>query len=296
MSADIHPFQGAILSASACELGEGPTFDPHTGTAWWFNIIGKQLHELHVESGEKRVHDLPFLGSVLARIDGERQLVCSDEGLFIRDAKTGAFTPYLQLEADKPGNRSNDGRVHPSGSLWIGTMGRKAEDRAGSIYHVRQGKVTRLYDGVSIPNAICFSPDGATGYYVDTRINRLMRVALDAATGLPTGEPAVLIDQNGKPGGMDGAVCDAEGRIWNARWGQAAVDCYAPDGNHLARHAVPARQPSCPAFFGADATRILVTTAREGMNEDVLKSDPQAGNLIDLGIAVKGRFEPDYLI
>lgn len=296
MTAEVIPFNGSVLSAAASELGEGPTFDPHTGKAWWFNIVGSELHELDTASGETQVHPLPFMGSVLARIDTGRQLIATDKGLFIRDTVSGEFSPYLELEADKPGNRSNDGRVHQSGALWIGTMGRKAEDGAGAIYHVAKGTVTRLFDRISITNAICFSPDGATGYFVDTKINQLMQVALDARTGLPTGEPSVLIDNNGKPGGMDGAVCDGEGKIWNARWGAGVVDSYAPDGTLLARYEVPAKQPSCPAFFGKDADRLLVTSAWQGMDAAARKSDPKAGNLIDLGISVKGRFEPDYLL
>ena len=293
---DTHSFQGKILSSRSCELGEGPTYDPHTDTAWWFNILGRELHELNVATGELKVHDLPFLASVLARIDADRQLIATDQGLFIRNTADGSFEPYVKLEADKPGNRSNDGRVHPSGSLWIGTMGRTAEDGAGSIYHVGKGKVTRLFDSISIPNSICFSPDGAIGYYVDTRVNRIMRVSLDATTGLPTGEASVFIDNNGQPGGSDGSVCDAEGNVWNARWGASAVDCYSPEGKHLARYSLPTKRTSCPAFFGKNADRLFVTTAWEGADEAERAADPQCGFTFDLGISVRGRFEPAYLL
>ncbi|MGO7668266.1 SMP-30/gluconolactonase/LRE family protein, partial [Rhizobium ruizarguesonis] len=38
---------------------------------------------------------------------------------------------------------------------------------------VASGKVTKIFNGISIPNSICFSPDGKIGYYTDSRINRL---------------------------------------------------------------------------------------------------------------------------
>ncbi|RVP93262.1 SMP-30/gluconolactonase/LRE family protein, partial [Sinorhizobium meliloti] len=85
---DLVPFSGRTLSEAASELGEGPTFDPGTGTAWWFNITGRELHELHLESGRKAIHPLPFLGSVLAVIDPLRQLIASDQGLFVRDTES----------------------------------------------------------------------------------------------------------------------------------------------------------------------------------------------------------------
>lgn len=292
---DLYPFKGSVFSDRPCELGEGPTYDAATNTAYWFNILGRELHELNLTSGEARVHALPFMGSVLARIDDERQLVASDQGLMIRDRRTGRFERYLELEPAHMGNRSNDGRVHPSGSLWIGTMGLKAQNGAGSIYHVAKGTVTRLFPGISIPNAICFSPDGAIGYYTDTRNSTIFRVPLDPATGLPNGEASVFVE-GGAPGGADGAVCDADGYVWNARWGQSAVDRYAPDGKHVARYQLPSLRTSCPAFFGEKADRMFVTTAFEGASADERAADPQAGFAFELGITVNGRLEPPYIL
>ena len=292
----IHTFEGKILSSTLCELGEGPSFDPDTDTLWWFDILGKTLHELEIESGKERAHPLPVMGSVLARIDSERQLIASDQGLFIRNRNSGALTPYAELEPDKPGNRSNDGRTHPSGSLWIGTMGRQAEDGAGAIYHVAGGKVTKLFENLSIPNSICFSPDGSIGFYVDTRVNRLMRVPLDPATGLPAGEAVVLIDTSDEPGGMDGSVCDLEGHIWNARWGEGAIDQYDASGYRVARYLLPARRTTCPVFVLEGAGRLAVTSSWEGLSETERAADPLAGALFELDIPVRGAADPTFRI
>jgi sugar lactone lactonase len=293
---DIHDFQGSILCNTASMLGEGPTYDPDTDTVWWFNILGKELHELNLETGRKAVHELPMMASVLARVDAERQLLATEQGLFVRDIASGALTFYAALEADKPENRSNDGRTHISGALWISTMGKRAELQAGAIYHVANGHVTKIFDGISIPNSICFSPDGSFGYFTDTRISRLMRVLVDPATGLPAGEPTVLVDSMDDTGGIDGSVCDADGYIWNARWGSGFVDRYSPDGLRIERYRVPAMQPSCPAFIGRNADRLVVTTAWEGLDENARSMQPEAGALMELGITVKGMFDPAFAI
>ncbi|TGT03641.1 SMP-30/gluconolactonase/LRE family protein, partial [Mesorhizobium sp. M2D.F.Ca.ET.171.01.1.1] len=109
-----------------------------------------------------------------------------------------------------------------------------------------------------------------------------------------SGKAEVFIDSTGVDGGIDGSVCDAEGHIWNARWGEGAVDRYDTDGNHIARYAVPAGQTTCPAFVGPDASRLLVTSARENLDEDALAANPQHGLTFELGVEVKGRFEPLY--
>lgn len=293
---EIYEFEGKTLCNTSSVLGEGPTYDPDTDTVWWFNILGKELHELNLSTEKKKVHPLPMMASVLARIDANRQLLATEEGLFVRDIGSGNLTFYAAFENDNPENRSNDGRTHPSGALWISTMSKRAEPQAGAIYHVAGGRVTKIFSGISIPNSICFSPDGTIGYYTDTRISRLMRVMVDPHTGLPTGEPIVMVDSMDDPGGIDGSVCDADGYIWNARWGAGVVDRYSPDGLRIARYKVPAAQPSCPAFIGVNADRLAVTTAWEGLDDTARSSQPQAGALLELGVTVKGVFDPVYLL
>ena len=157
-----------ILSDRHCQLGEGCTYDPATDTAWWFDIVERTLLQADLASGAVTTHTLPWMASVVAFIDDGRQLLATENGLYIRDIADGRLTLHVPLEADNAATRSNDGRVHPCGALWIGTMGRKAEDGAGAIYHFGGGELRRLYSGISIPNAICFSPDGATAYFTDS--------------------------------------------------------------------------------------------------------------------------------
>jgi sugar lactone lactonase YvrE len=118
----------------------------------------------------------------------DRQVIATETGLHLRQVATGELELITPIEAENPTTRSNDGRVHPCGALWFGTMGKSAEKHAGAIYHVARGKVTTLlYPDITIPNAICFSPDGAIAYFTDTMAGKLMRVAIDPETALPTG-------------------------------------------------------------------------------------------------------------
>jgi len=282
----------SILCNEHCHLGEGPTYDAATDTAWWFDILERQLFEANIGSGVIRIHQLGKMASALARIDVERQLIVADDGLYVRTRDDGAMQLYRQLEADNPRTRSNDARVHPSGTFWIGTMGRRAEQGMGAIYALHGGEISRLFPNVTIPNAICFSPDGATGYFADTDENVLYRVAVDPSIGLPTSAPEVLLRHRGV-GGIDGAVVDADGLIWNARWGGGCVDIYDPHGTRLRSLQVPALQSSCPAFVGPDFSRLLVTSAWQDMDEAARAADPDHGRTFILEAAARGRPEPD---
>ncbi len=282
----------SVLCTERCHLGEGPTYDAAADTAWWFDILEGRLFEAHLASRKIRIHRLGRMASALARIDAERQLIAAEDGLYIRSVAEGAMTLYCALEADNPLTRSNDARVHPSGTFWIGTMGRRAEAGAGAIYALHRGAISQLFAEITIPNAICFSPDGALGYFADTAKNELYRVALDPLTGLPRGAPEILLKHRGI-GGLDGAVVDADGLIWNARWGGGCIDVYHPAGEHLRSLQVPARQSSCPAFVGADLSRLLVTSAWQGMDATARANDPEHGRTFLMEAAVRGRPEPN---
>lgn len=281
-----------ILSEHHCQLGEGCTYDPASDTAWWFDILNRTLFQADLASGAVATHALPAMGSVLAFIDDTHQLLATDNGLYVRDMTDGHLTLHTPLESDNAATRSNDGRVHASGALWIGTMGRKAEKGAGAIYHFHRGALRVLYSGVSIPNAICFSPDGATAYFTDTSKAILHRVAIDPMNALPTGDPQTLYDHRGGVGGLDGAVVDAEGLIWNARWGGSCVDVYTPAGERVRTIAVPAKQSSCPVFVGRNFDRLLVTSAWQGMDEQARAADPHHGGTFILDVGATGRPEP----
>ena len=280
----------------ACELGEGPTYDPATNTLFWFDIVGRKLFEMPFPDGPVTVHELPVMASALAVVDEGRQLLATETGLQLRDVATGALTMVREIEADRPETRSNDARVHPCGAFWVSTMGRKAEKKAGSIYWYFRGELRQLYPDITIPNAICFSPDGATAYFAETARNLLYRVACDPETGLPVGEPALLLDHRGQKGGIDGAVCDADGLLWNARWGAGRLDGYRPDGSHVTSYDLPATQTSCPAFAGAHAEQMAVTSAWQNMDEKARAADPQAGQLFLVAARFRGRFEPKAVL
>lgn len=267
------------LPAECCELGEGPHYDRANDSAWWFDIVGKALFEHRFTTGETRRHDLPRMASVVAAIDEASQLVAMEDGIYLRRKAKGELSLLAPLEADKPANRSNDGRVHPSGRLWIGTMGKNAEWQAGAIYWFDGRQVRTLFRRITIPNSICFSPDGRTGYFADTAVNTVWRVQLDASSGLPIGEPEPFLSEKDLPlgGYFDGSVTDADGVLWNAAWGGGSVSGFAPDGALVRTLELPAAQTSCPCFVGPEFDRMLVTSAWQGYTAAARAADPGAG-------------------
>ncbi|CAM5450905.1 L-arabinolactonase [Mycolicibacterium aubagnense] len=285
----------SVLSDYVCELGEGPSYDEATGSLYWFNIVHGQLLE-RSRSGATKAHQLGQMASALAVVDDKRQLVFAETGLHLRDTATGKLTLHTPIEADNKGTRSNDARVHPCGAFWLGTMSKTHEKKAGAIYWFFKGELRKLYDGITVPNSIAFSEDGTVAYYVDSDEKLLMRVDCDPANGLPLGEPKLFGDHRQNAGYVDGSVVDRDGILWNACWGASAVNAYAPDGKLVRSIPMPVTQPSCPAFVGASADRLAVTSAWADQDEAQRAADPDAGKTFVIDFPVRGRFEPRVLI
>jgi sugar lactone lactonase YvrE len=250
----------ALFDPTPCALGEGPMWHPERQALFWFDILNARLH------GERRSWDFPELVSAAGWVDCDRLLIASETRLLIFDVRDGGTETLCSLDAGNAGTRSNDGRADPQGGFWIGTMGKAAEPGAGAIWRWHRGELRRLYPGITIPNAICFAPDGGAAFFTDTPTRQVMRVALDA-DGWPEGQTKVAIDLRGTGENPDGAVTDAEGRLWVALWGSSRVACFTPDGREVASVSVPSPHTSCPAFGGPGLRDLFVTTAREGLAE-----------------------------
>ncbi|MFG6138247.1 SMP-30/gluconolactonase/LRE family protein [Halomonas sp. B23F22_10] len=280
-----------MAAASGCELGEGPQWHAASGRLVWCDILGRRLHWLEVASGETGVIDLDHMASLAAPLDDGGMLVVGEDRLSRQDPASGAIERLMGFEADNAATRSNDARVDRHGSLWLSSMGRGAEDGAGSLYRLHRGELSRLRSGLTIPNAICFSPQGEHAHFADTARGIVYRWALDAE-GWPVGEPEPWGDVTRREGNPDGAVIDAEGAMWLALWGAGRVVRLDREGREIGAISVPVSQPSCPAFGGPGLASLYITTAREGMSAEQRAREPGAGDLFVADLAVPGLAEP----
>jgi sugar lactone lactonase len=286
----------SILSETPCALGEGPSYDVRTDTLFWFDILGQKLHGHDFKTGKQSISNLPVMASAIFSIDDARQLVLSEQGFHTRFRETAILALHTPVEIDNSLTRSNDARAHQCGAIWFGTMAKDESEGAGKFYHFYKGKLTVLIDSATIPNSICFSPKGDFAYYVDTPTHQMMRMPIDPQTALPTGKPELFYEHSGK-GWIDGSVCDADGNIWNARWGAGEVACISPEGKVTQTIDIPlATQTSCPAFVGKNLDRMAVTTANKLMSQEALNAAPDSGKTFAIDWPFKGRAEPDVHI
>jgi sugar lactone lactonase YvrE len=272
---------------SRCELGEGVFWHPLLKRLFWFDIVNQTL--LSAGPDGQLVDRFTFKDSVSAAgvIDEDRLLIAHAGALLDFSLSKDSGTPVIPFEADKPGNRPNDGRVDRTGGLWIGTMSRKggAEPTAGSLYRYRAGELVTLLSGIGIPNSTCFAPDMRTAYFTHDGIIR--KCATDPSTGLPVGEWIVFADDPDH-GVADGAVVDTEGCVWSARWKGSAVVRYTPAGKIDTIVELPVSHVTCPAFGDDDLKTLYITSARQGLSDEQLEREPLAGSTFAVRINTTG--------
>lgn len=271
-----------IFDDRSCELGEGPLWHPERQQLFWFDILNKTM--LTRENGTQNSVQFDEYVSAAGWITRDELLMASATQLFVFDLVAQTSRKVCDLEADNGITRSNDGRADPQGGFWIGTMGVNAEPGAGSIYRYYRGELRKLFGGITISNAICFTPDGQFAYFADTEKQTIWKVTLDAE-GWPNGNPEIFVDLTGDNLNPDGAVVDCNGYLWNAQWGANRVARYSSDGRMVEEVSFPAKQVSCPAFGGADQRTLFATSAAVGLDGNA------HGRTYFADVAVRGQLE-----
>ena len=255
----------AIYDDRRCELGEGAFWHPERNQLFWFDITAGRL--LTNEHGEQKSWGFGQSVSAAGFVSYDEIIIASETGLLLFNVTSGLWRNVVDIEANNAETRSNDSRADPWGGYWISTMSKTAGAGKGGIYRYYQGEVVKIVSNLTIPNSICFDFNRNRAYYSDTARQVIYVVVLDPENGSPISEPSVFADLSTPGLNPDGAITDADGFLWVALWGSSKVIKITPQGDIVGGITVPAQQPSCPVFGGADFTEMYITSAREGLGD-----------------------------
>ena len=269
------------------ELGEGPVWVERDQALWFVDIKKQQVHRFVPADGSRKSWDSPEQVGFILPAEGGGFVAGLQSGLYRFDEQSGAFDLIVEVEADKPHNRLNDGVTDPEGRVWFGTMDNGEKDKSGAFYCFARGMLRRTsIDGIAITNGPTVSPDGRILYFVDT-----LRGTIEAADILGDGElgerrPFAKIDP--KDGHPDGPTIDAEGCVWISLYAGWEVRRYAPAGELLDRIRFPVANITKLAFGGGDLRTAFATTARQLLSADAIAKQPEIGDLLEFRVDVPG--------
>jgi L-arabinonolactonase len=276
-------------------VGEGILWDSRRAVLWWTDIQGRELYRYDWTSAEMEVLDTPERVGSFGFVAGSEQLITAfASGIALYAPYERTVQWLARPDAIVAGIRFNDGRVDRRGRFWSGTMVEDAGCRAtGSLYSMDATAGIRCHvGGIGISNGLCMSPDGARLYFADSPTRTIF--VYDVIE--PAGElgPRRVFARTPAGAQPDGAAVDVDGCVWSAHWGAGCVVRYTPDGRIDRTLQVPACQPTCACFAGPGLDVLCVTSAREGLDEAALQSEPHAGAVFLYRTGVQGLPEPEY--
>src|ERR1700722_5470133 len=135
------------------ELGEGPVWVASERAVYFVDIKGPRIHRLDPETGARASWRPPAQAGFIVPARGGGVVCGLQDGLHRFDPAAGTFALLAPVEADRPGNRINDGFVDPEGRLWFGTMDDGEREATGSLYSwTGQGDPLLRDSGYAITN------------------------------------------------------------------------------------------------------------------------------------------------
>lgn len=272
-----------VVEDDSSDVGEGPIFDPRTGRLVWVDIYGGKVFEDDLATGEHLEHRIgTMVGAVAPREDRPGFVAAVADGFgFIVDGTLELTDPVLP----GPELRMNDGKVDSRGRFWAGSNEMAFAPGQGRL-HRWDGRTPSVVvaTGLVLPNGLGWDLDDTVMYVADSYANVLYSAPFRADEG-GIGRLEVLIDVAG-PGVPDGLAVDVDGCVWVAMSSGREVRRYDPAGTLIGVVPVPVSQPSS-CIFGPDG-RLYITSARNGLSEAQLATEPLAGSVFAVETGIRG--------
>lgn len=279
--------------AAHATIGESATWSAPEGALYWIDVKAPSLNRLHVASGETRSWTLGSDVGAFCLASDDGAVVALRQGVFHLDLTTGEQRRLAPPPFDPALFRFNEGGVDPGGRFWIGVMFDPLqpgpERRAAPLHSFTLKDGLRAEDDAAVlHNGMAWSADRKSFFLSHSYERTIFRFAFDPETGRLGGREvfARVGEADGIP---DGAAIDEEGGYWSALHGAGRLRRLHADGRMDHDFAVPASQPTMPAFGGGDLATLYVTTAAEKTSAS---REPCAGDVFSASSPWKGIARP----
>jgi sugar lactone lactonase YvrE len=268
---------------------------------YWTDINRFLIHRFAAATGNVKTwfFDEPVTAMILTTVPGTLAVVLGS-GLILWEPVSDTRRNYGFTLPGWPQVRCNDARADPRGSLWIGSMWNNVnadgspgdlQNGHGELFRLDPDlKVTQWRHNLGIANTVAWNPQRTAFYFGDSMANVIYRYDYDSQSGDISNERAFF---EGFPrGSPDGSAMDAEGYLWNCRYGGGCVVRVAPSGSIDRVIEMPTGNVTTCTFGGDDLRTLYITTAAAGAKP----GDRFAGGLFALQTEMDGLAENRFLL
>jgi len=241
--------------------GEGAVWHAAENALYWTDINRFLIHRFDADSGSVKTwfFDEPVTAMILTSVPATLAVVLGSR-LILWEPARDTRRDYAFKLPGWPKVRCNDARADPRGSLWIGSMWNNVnadgspgtlENGHGALYRVDPDlKVKEFRNGLGIANTVAWNAQRTAFYFADSMANLIYQYDYDATNGDITNERTFFRDFN--RGAPDGSAMDAEGFLWNCRYGGSCIVRVAPNGAIDRVVEMPTPNVTTCTFGGAD--------------------------------------------
>jgi sugar lactone lactonase YvrE len=266
-------------------------------SCFWLDIPVGKIYEYKMLDKRLLCSDLSVMASKLVKGRNNCLVLGFKGGVgrlsLAEDVNPAALKLITDLNCNWNTHRCNDGVCDSEGDFWISTTGLAHEAAAGAVFRVSAaGIVEKKIRNVTIPNGMVWSLDKTRLFFIDSPEGTISSFYYDASTGRLRKEGVVarIPREMGLP---DGMAIDAEGNVWVALYGGYGVAGIDVKTGDIVRHiAVPVPNVTSCAFAGSRLEQLVITTSKQGMNAEALKTYPESGHTFIAEPGVCG--VPDY--
>jgi sugar lactone lactonase YvrE len=293
--------QPVCVAPTGDVCGEGAVWHAAETTVYWTDINRFLIHRYEAASGNVKTwfFDEPVTAMILTTVPGTLAVVLGS-GLILWEPASDARRNYGFALPGWPKVRCNDARADPRGSLWIGSMWNNVnadgspgeiEKGHGALYRLDPDlKVTQCRANLGIANTLAWNAQHTAFYFADSMANVIYQYDYDSEIGAICNERPFFA---GFPrGAPDGSAMDAEGYLWNCRYGGGCVVRVAPNGAVERVVEMPTENVTTCTFGGEDLRTLYITTAAAGAKP----GNRFAGALFALATETAGQAENRFVL
>jgi len=279
-------------------LGESPVWCPQDGSIYWIDWAMNVIRRMRSRDGALTEWKMKEKVGSFALRQSRGAILAMQSGFHLFDFESADTTFIANPNPAGIRHGLNDGKCDRAGRFWAGSivapLAELTSDSEPGFLFCLDGNLRsrKAYDGILICNGIAWSPDARTIYFGDSGRRVIFRGAFDLDDGV-IHEVSVLCSIEGTAT-PDGSTVDADGCLWNARYGGGQLVRYEPTGRIVETIPLPVTHPTSCIFGGENLDQLYVTTSRWRLSEKELAEQPLAGRLLVLDVGRTGLPETQF--
>lgn len=270
-------------------LGTSPVWDRRVQRLYWVDLPASTINWFDPKTGANEAFQMESLTcGVGLHDDPDKLVVAMHTQICLFDIPSRTLTPLVTASPDHREHRFNKSSCDVGGRFWTADMHMGGLPGASSLYRLDpDGSFHTMDSGLTLPNAIAWSPDERTLYLADSGARTIYAYAFDPASG-QIGERRALVEVAPSLGRPAGLAVDRDGFLWSTHSDGWRISRYSPKGETVSFISLPVPSANACSFGDDDLGTLYITTARDRLPPRRLIDAPLAGSIFSYRPGVYG--------